>query len=45
VQDRNADAAWIAQGLREGERVVLYPGAALADGQRVAERPWTAGKP
>jgi HlyD family secretion protein len=45
VQDRNADAAWIAQGLREGERVVLYPGATLKDGQRVAERPWTADKP
>ena len=45
VQDRNADAAWVSQGLREGERVVLYPSTALKENQRVAERPWSAGKP
>jgi HlyD family secretion protein len=38
VRDRHADAAWIADGVREGETVILYPGSAMADGQRVRER-------
>jgi HlyD family secretion protein len=39
VQDRNASTAWIGDGLREGETVVLYPGSTMADGQRVRPRP------
>jgi len=39
LRDRHADAAWVAEGLREGETVVLYPGNGVADGQAVAVRP------
>ena len=35
LQDRNADVAWVKDGLREGERVVLYPGSMVTDGQAV----------
>jgi len=35
LQDRNADVAWLKDGLREGEQVVLYPGSMVADGQAV----------
>ncbi len=38
VGRRNADAAEVTQGLAEGDRVVLYPSAALEDGTRIAER-------
>lgn len=38
LQDRNADAAWLKDGLREGERVVLYPGSMVTDGQPVTVR-------
>lgn len=35
VKDRNADQAWIQDGLKEGEAVVLYPGSMVGDGQAV----------
>ncbi len=39
VVERNPQHAWIRNGVRPGERVVLYPGAAIEDGQRVRVRP------
>lgn len=38
LQDRNADVAWVKDGLREGERVVLYPGSMVMEGQTVKVR-------
>ncbi|MDD2878920.1 MAG: HlyD family efflux transporter periplasmic adaptor subunit [Rhodoferax sp.] len=38
LQDRNADVAWLKDGLREGEAVVLYPGSMVTDGQAVKVR-------
>lgn len=38
LNDRNADVAWLKDGLREGEAVVLYPGSMVADGQPVRLR-------
>lgn len=38
VADRNGREAWIASGLRAGERVIVYPGDAIVDGVRVEER-------
>jgi len=38
LQDRNADVAWLKEGLREGERVVLYPGSMVVDGLAVKVR-------
>ncbi|MGE0097867.1 MAG: efflux RND transporter periplasmic adaptor subunit [Hydrogenophaga sp.] len=38
VQARHADAAWMADGLVEGEQVLLYPGAFIRDGQAVRVR-------
>lgn len=35
---RNGSLAWVQQGLQAGERVVVYPPAAVADGVRVRER-------
>ena len=35
LKDRNADQAWVEGGLKAGERVVLYPGSMVADGQAV----------
>jgi len=35
LKDRNADQAWIEGGLKAGERVVLYPGSMVGDGQAV----------
>ena len=35
VRARNASHAWIAEGLKAGEPVVLYPGALVGDGQRI----------
>lgn len=35
LKDRNADQAWIEDGLKAGERVVLYPGSMVGDGQAV----------
>jgi HlyD family secretion protein len=38
LNDRNADVAWLKEGLREGEIVLLYPGTMIADGQAVRLR-------
>lgn len=38
VAARNAELAWLAGGLAEGARVIVYPPADLADGLRVRER-------
>ena len=38
VKDRNADVAWIDDGLADGETVLLYPGTTIGDGQRVTVR-------
>jgi HlyD family secretion protein len=35
LKDRNADQAWIQEGLMAGESLVLYPGSMVADGQAV----------
>lgn len=37
-KDRHADSAWVQDGLKAGEKVILYPGSAMADGQPVRER-------
>jgi HlyD family secretion protein len=39
VKDRNADQAWIEDGLKPGEAVLLYPGSMIEDGQAVKQRP------
>lgn len=36
--DRNADSAWVKDGLKVGETVILYPGSGMQDGQPVRER-------
>lgn len=33
--DRNTEVAWVKDGLREGETVLLYPGTIIIDGQPV----------
>lgn len=33
--DRNADSAWVKDGLKAGESVILYPGSGMKDGQPV----------
>jgi HlyD family secretion protein len=33
--DRNADSAWVKDGLKAGETVILYPGSGMKDGQPV----------
>ncbi|PKO60832.1 MAG: efflux transporter periplasmic adaptor subunit [Betaproteobacteria bacterium HGW-Betaproteobacteria-18] len=38
INDRNADVAWLKEGLREGETVLLYPGSMVTDGQPVRLR-------
>jgi HlyD family secretion protein len=38
LQDRNADVAWLKDGLREKEAVVLYPGSMVTDGVAVKVR-------
>ncbi len=35
---RNGDWAWLRSGLTPTERVVLYPGASITDGQRIRAR-------
>jgi HlyD family secretion protein len=37
--DRNANSAWVKEGLKAGETVVLYPGSGMKDGQPVRSRP------
>jgi len=36
--DRNADSAWVKDGLKAGETVILYPGSGMKDGQPVKFR-------
>lgn len=36
--DRHADSAWVQDGLKTGEKVILYPGSAMVEGQPVRER-------
>jgi len=38
LRARNATNAWVTQGLKAGERVVVYPPTALKDGARVKAR-------
>ena len=38
IQARNASEAWLEQGLAKGDRVIVYPPAAVREGQRVAVR-------
>lgn len=38
LKARNTDSAWIAEGLKAGETVVLYPGSTVTDGQAVRTR-------
>ncbi|HEY0820401.1 MAG TPA: efflux RND transporter periplasmic adaptor subunit [Rhizobacter sp.] len=38
VAARNADEAWVRQGLAPGAQVIVYPAASLRDGSRVAVR-------
>ena len=38
LNDRNSDVAWLKEGLRDGETVLLYPGSMIADGQAVRVR-------
>jgi len=39
VVARNAQSAWVDQGLRAGQAVVLYPATGLQDGARIELRP------
>jgi HlyD family secretion protein len=43
VKDRNADQAWILDGLKAGETVLLYPGSMVEHGQPVKQRATAAG--
>lgn len=36
--DRNADRAWVKDGLKAGETVILYPGSGMRDGLPVKNR-------
>lgn len=38
ISGRNARVGWVKSGLSAGQRVVVYPPAAVAEGVRVAER-------
>jgi HlyD family secretion protein len=38
VGGRNGQQAWVTEGLAEGQTVIVYPGAAVADGVRVKPR-------
>ena len=38
VAARNGELAWVRRGLEPGARVVVYPPAAVGDGERVRER-------
>lgn len=40
-QQRNADVAWVTEGLKEGDTVLLYPGTTITDGQAVTARSGT----
>ena len=36
--DRNAESAWVKDGVKAGETVILYPGSGMQDGQPVKAR-------
>jgi HlyD family secretion protein len=36
--DRNADSAWVKDGVKAGETVILYPGSGMQDGGPVKAR-------
>jgi HlyD family secretion protein len=36
--DRNPDSAWVTDGLKAGETVILYPGSGMEDGRAVKAR-------
>ena len=38
VAARNGEVAWVRRGLEPGARVIVYPPAAVRDGERVRER-------
>jgi HlyD family secretion protein len=38
LEARETRFAWVRAGLRDGESVIVYPAAAVADGVRVAVR-------
>ena len=38
IGGRNGEDAWIVSGLRDGERVIVYPGDAVHDGARIEAR-------
>lgn len=38
IHDRNADTAWVQDGVKAGETVLLYPGSTVVDGQPVKVR-------
>jgi HlyD family secretion protein len=38
VTERNADWAWVSEGVADGDTVIVYPPAAVTDGARVAPR-------
>jgi HlyD family secretion protein len=38
IRQRNADVAWVSEGLSEGNTVLLYPGSIITDGQAVKPR-------
>ena len=38
VGARNGSQAWVREGLAAGAQVIVYPGAAVADGVRVKPR-------
>lgn len=37
-KDRHADSAWVQEGLKAGEMVILYPGSGMVDGRAVKSR-------
>jgi HlyD family secretion protein len=39
LEDRNAEQAWVQNGLKAGESVLLYPGSVIEDGRAVKHRP------
>jgi HlyD family secretion protein len=38
IHDRNADLAWVQDGVKAGETVLLYPGSTVVDGQPIKVR-------
>lgn len=44
-KDRHADSAWVQDGLKAGEVVILYPGSVMVDGRAVRNRMGGLSKP